>query len=76
MAGREKRRVMFTYPPELIREPIIHNLSQQFNVITNIHAADVTEDRGWVTLDLEGTAADIEEGLAWVTSRGMRVEPA
>ena len=71
-----KQRVMFTYPPELIREPIIHSLSQQFNIVTNIHLADITEDRGWVVLDIEGKEEDIEQALGWATSRGMRVDPS
>ena len=71
-----KRRVMFTYPPELIREPIIHSLSQQFNIVTNIHLADITEDKGWVVLDMEGKEEDIEQALGWATSRGMRVNPS
>jgi hypothetical protein len=71
-----KRKLMFTYTAELIREPIIYNLGEQFDIITNIHSADISEDRGWVVLDLEGDEEAIEEGIAWVTSRGMRVEPA
>ena len=71
-----KRRLIFTYTSELIKEPIIHNLGQQFNIITNIHLADITEDKGWVILDIEGKAKDIEEGIAWATSKGLRVEPA
>ena len=71
-----KRRLMFTYTPELLKEPIIYNLSQQFNIVTNIHLADISEGRGWMVLELEGEEKDIEEGIAWVTSEGMRVEPA
>ena len=71
-----KRRFIFTYPPELIREPVIYNLGEQFNIITNIHSADITEDRGWVVLELEGEEKDIEEGIAWANSRGMRIDPA
>ena len=71
-----KRRFIFTYPPELIREPIIYNLGEQFNIITNIHSADIAEDRGWVVLELEGEEKDIEEGIAWANSRGMRIDPA
>jgi len=69
------RRVMFTFPQELIKEPIIYNLGQQFNVITNIRRADVSEDKGWVVLELEGEENDIEQGIAWVTSKGVRVDP-
>ena len=71
-----KRRFIFTYTPELIREPIIYNLGEQFNIITNIHSADIAEDRGWVVLELEGEEKDIEEGIAWANSRGMRIDPA
>ncbi len=71
-----KRRLMFTFPPELIKEPIIYNFGQQFNIITNINLADISEDKGWVVLDLEGDEEDIEEGVAWATSKGMRVDPA
>ena len=71
-----KRRLILTFPEELIRDPIIHNLGQQFNIITNILRADVTEERGWVVLELNGKNEDIEAGITWAISRGVRVEPA
>lgn len=70
-----RRRVMFTFPPELITEPVIYNLGKQFKVVTNIRRADVTEDRGWVVLEMEGRDEDIERGITWVTSKGVRVDP-
>ena len=70
-----KRQVMFTFPQELIREPIIHTLSHQFKVVTNIRRADVSENKGWVVLELEGEGKDMEQGIAWVTSKGVRVDP-
>ena len=70
-----KRQVMFTFPQELIREPIIYTLSQQFKVVTNIRRADVSENRGWVVLELEGEEKEIKQGIAWVTSKGVRVDP-
>ena len=71
-----KQRLMLTFPTDLIKEPIIHNLGQQFNIVTNIHLADISEDRGWVILEMEGEEKDIEEGIAWATSKGMRIDPA
>ena len=70
-----KRQVMFTFPEELVREPIIYNLGLQFKVVTNIRRADISEEKGWVVLELEGEEEDIEQGIAWVTSRGVRVDP-
>ncbi len=70
-----KRRVMLTFIEEMIREPIIYNMGQQFNLVTNILRADVTEDRGWVVLELDGTDEEIETGITWAISKGVRVEP-
>lgn len=70
-----KRQMIFSFPRELIREPIIYNLSQQFGIATNICRANVSEDEGWVVLEMEGKLEDIEQGIVWVISRGVRVEP-
>ena len=70
-----KRGVKFTFPPELIKEPIIYNLGQRFKVVTNIRRADINGDKGWVVLELEGKGEDIERGIAWITSKGVRVDP-
>ena len=69
------QRVKFTFPQELITLPIIYELGKQFNIVTNIRRADVTEDRGWVVLELEGDMEEIERGLDWVAAKGVRVDP-
>ncbi|MBA7473316.1 hypothetical protein ES707_08653 [subsurface metagenome] len=71
-----KRRVMFTFSSEVTTEPIIYNLGQQFRLITNILRADLAEDRGWIVLELDGKEEDIEAGIAWATSKGVRVDPS
>ena len=70
-----KRRVMLTYGPEISSEPIIYNVGQQFGLVTNIHRADATEERGWIELELVGKEKDIEAGTAWLISKGVRVDP-
>ena len=70
-----KRLVMLAFPAELISEPVIYNLGQQFSIVTIIRQADLTEDRGWMVMELDGEDEDIEAGIAWVISKGVRVEP-
>ncbi len=70
-----KKQVMFTFPEELIKEPVIYKLGQQYKVVTNIRRADVSERRGWVVLELEGREKDINDGITWVTGLGIRVDP-
>ena len=68
-------RVKFTFLQQLITLPIIYDLGKQFKIVTNIRRADVTEDRGWVVLELVGDMEEIERGLEWVSAKGVRVDP-
>ena len=70
-----KQRVKFTFPQELITLPIIYELGKQFSIVTNVRRADVTDDRGWVVLEMDGDIAEIERGLEWVAAKGVRVDP-
>ncbi len=70
-----RQRVKFTFPTQLIKEPVIWKLGREFELVTNIRRADVTEDRGWVVLEMEGEMAEIERGIHWVQEQGVRVDP-
>ena len=69
-----RRRVMLTFSEESVAEPILHNIGQQFKMVTNIRRANMTEDGGWIEVELEGEDKDIEDGIAWAISRGVRVD--
>ena len=69
------KRVRFTFPEDLIKEPLIYNLGHEFRVITNVRMADVDENTGWVLLELEGDQAEIDRSLAWAQDKGVRVDP-
>jgi ABC-type methionine transport system ATPase subunit len=70
-----KKRVKFTFPTDLITEPLIYQLGRKFEIVTNIRRADVREDMGWVVLELEGEESEITRGLDWITAAGLRVDP-
>ena len=69
-----RRRYIFTFPTKMVTEPVIYNLGKDFEIETNIRRADVREDTGWVILELKGTEEEIEKGLNWVASKGVRVD--
>ena len=69
-----KLRVTFTYPVDVVQEPVIWLLSQKFEVKTNIRRADVQENLGWVTLELEGEETVLQQWIEWVRSTGTEVE--
>ena len=70
-----KKRVKFTFPQELITEPVIYEMARKFEVIPNIRRADVRDDMGWVVLEIEGEEDRIDEGIKWVKETGVRVDP-
>ncbi len=69
------QRLRFTFPPDLIKEPVIYLIGQKFEVVTNIRMADVDERTGWVVLELEGEPGEITRSIAWAESEGVRVDP-
>ena len=69
------KRVRFTFPQELIKEPVIYKLGVDFGIVTNIRRADIRDDMGWVVLELEGESDVVDKGLEWVISTGVRVDP-
>lgn len=70
-----KLRYKFTFPTDLVTQPIIYDLGRKFDLITNIRRADVRENMGWVVLEIEGVDEEIQKGVSWVGSLGVRVDP-
>ncbi|HJP40579.1 MAG TPA: NIL domain-containing protein [Dehalococcoidia bacterium] len=69
------KRVRFTFPEQLIKDPVIYLLGRQFQVRTNVRMADVDEKTGWVILELEGEPDEIERSISWAQEKGVRVDP-
>ncbi len=68
-------KVRLTFPPEKITEPIIYNIGQQFRVVTNIRRANVTEESGWVMLEIQGASDEIERAIDYLKNIKVQVEP-
>ena len=73
--SRISQRVKFTFQIEDVKDPIIYNLGKNFDLITNIRRADINDEVGWVILELQGEEKSVTDGLEWITSLGVRVDP-
>ena len=69
------RRVKITFPEVLVDRPLIYNLGQKFKIMTSIRRADIRANSGWVILELQGDEEEIEKGVQWAISSGVRVDP-
>jgi ABC-type methionine transport system ATPase subunit len=67
-------KVHITFPEEKIKEPVIYQIGKEYNVITNIRKADVTEKTGWVDLELIGEPKEVERAVAGLKKKGVKVD--
>jgi ABC-type methionine transport system ATPase subunit len=68
------KRVKLIFPKELIKEPLIFTMAKKFNVMPNIRRARISDSVGEVVLEFEGTEKKLEEGIAYLRERGVKVE--
>jgi len=71
----EQTRLWLMYPPRLIKKPLVWQLGQKFNLVTNIRQATVTDEIGIVSLELDGERASIKAAIKWLEKLGVSVEP-
>jgi ABC-type methionine transport system ATPase subunit len=59
----------------MIKEPVIYNIGHRFKVVTNIRSANVSENVGWVTLEIDGDEGEYVKALRYLDEIGVTVEP-
>jgi hypothetical protein len=73
--ANQQTRLWLMYPPKLIQQPLIWQLTHKFPVIANIRQASVNDEIGVVCLELDGKRADIKGAIKWLEKIGVSVEP-
>ena len=73
--GQTRVRLYLTYPSRLVKEPLIYQVSRQFDLVFNIRQASVSEEIGIIAIELDGTPESIERGIVWLREQGVTVEP-
>ena len=70
-----KQAVDLIFRKNLIKEPVIYQMSRECSVIFNIRRAKVTDKVGEIVLELEGNEPDLEKARKYLQTRGIKVEP-
>ncbi|MDQ6979187.1 MAG: NIL domain-containing protein [Mariprofundaceae bacterium] len=70
-----KMKIYLTYNADNVRLPIIWQLGQSFEVVTNVRTADVKEHMGLVALELDGETEVVEQAVRWLQDQSVHVEP-
>ena len=68
-------KARLTLPSELVTEPVIYNLGRKYKVITNIRRANITQNAGWIILEISGKEEEIQKVIEYLESIKVKVEP-
>jgi len=71
----QKKRVVLSYPPHLVDQPVISRLVKDFDLMVNITRARITpKEEGRMVLEITGKRPDLESGFKYLSEMGVRVE--
>lgn len=71
-----KKRLVLTFPPSLVGEPITYKLVKDYDLSINILKAQVTpEETGKLVVDLEGKEKKLQGALAYIKNLGVEIKP-
>jgi hypothetical protein len=72
-----KRLIHCTLPPDLVHQPILHNLVRATTAVVNVRRANVDVESGvaWFLLELSGPQDQLDRAQAWLGEQGVTVEP-
>ena len=71
-----RRRVRLSFGRGSVTEPVIYELGRKHGIVTNIRRAEITNEGGWVLLELMAEPEVLERGMAYLETLGVRVDPA
>ena len=71
-----KRKVVLSFPPQLIDQPITYRLIRDYNLVVNILRARINPNEwGRMVVELSGDGGNLEDGLKFLAETGVVVEP-
>ena len=68
-----KRRILLTFPENLITEPVIHTMGIRYGIVTNVRRANVEERMGWVILEIDGPEEALDAAVVYASDLGVEV---
>ena len=70
---KTKKNIHFEFSQELVREPLLYQINRAFDVVVNIRGASVTDEGGFIALELEGEESEVQRVLDYLRVQGVRL---
>lgn len=70
------KRIVLTFPHNLVDKPIVYKLVKDYDLIFNILQARVTpKEEGLLVLELKGKKENYASGIKYLTDLGVKIQP-
>jgi formate hydrogenlyase subunit 6/NADH:ubiquinone oxidoreductase subunit I len=71
-----KKKLVISFPPRLIQEPVTYHLIRDYNMQVNILRATVRpRERGRMVVELKGEKKDLDRAFEYMENAGLQVDP-
>lgn len=70
---KTKKNIHFEFSQDLVREPLLYQINREFDVVVNIRGASVTDEGGFIALELEGTEEELQRVLDYLKEQGVKL---
>lgn len=71
-----KKKLVLSFPPRLIQQPVTNNLIRLFDLEVNIlRARVVPREQGRIVMELKGSAKSFKDALEYLEEVGVQVDP-
>ena len=71
-----KKKVILTFPPAKVEEPVTYHLVADYGLVVNILRATVNPGKkGTMVVELKGSEDQLSRGLSYLERTGINVEP-
>jgi len=72
----KKQKVVLSFPPEKVEDPIIYHLIKNYDLMVNILRATIDPGKqGLMVVELSGENSRLSNGINYLESVGVGVEP-
>ncbi len=70
-----KRRLVLTFPPELVEEPITYRLIKDYDLVVNILRAKISpEEEGRLMIELSGEKNALKRGMDYLNGLKVNIQ--
>jgi ABC-type methionine transport system ATPase subunit len=68
---KTKKNIHFDFDQAKVREPLLYRINRSFEVVVNIRGASVSDQGGFIALELEGEKAEIDRVMTYLRDQGI-----